>query len=85
MLVTAPAPIAGQVADPADLEWTRTGGPIGGLGYDVRMRPDDPDTMLVTDAGTGMFMSTDAGSTWFPVNDGITTRTGPTGDAIPVF
>ncbi|NNF70319.1 MAG: hypothetical protein HKN01_11150, partial [Acidimicrobiia bacterium] len=85
MLVTAPAPIAGQVADPADLEWTRTGGPLGGLGYDVRMRPDDPDTMLVTDAGTGMFMSTDAGSTWFPVNDGITTRTGPTGDAIPVF
>ena len=23
--------------------WVRTGGPLGGLGYDVRMRPDDPD------------------------------------------
>ena len=66
-------------------EWVRTGGPIGGLGYDVRMRPDDPDTMLVTDAWAGMFMSTDGGTTWFPTNEGITTRTGPTGDAIPVF
>lgn len=66
-------------------EWVRTGGPIGGLGYDVRMRPDDPDAMLVTDAWAGMFMSTDGGTTWFPTNEGITTRTGPTGDAIPVF
>lgn len=66
-------------------EWVRTGGPIGGLGYDVRIRPDDPDTMLVTDAWAGTFMSTDGGTTWFPTNEGITTRTGPTGDAIPVF
>ncbi|NIW88262.1 MAG: hypothetical protein GWN12_05615, partial [Thermoplasmata archaeon] len=31
------------------------------------------------------FMSTDGGQTWFPSNEGITTRTGPSGDAIPVF
>ena len=80
-----PVTMAAQEATFVDLEWTRTGGPIGGLGYDVRMRPDDPGTMLVTDAWAGMFMSTDGGGTWFPVNEGITTRTGPTGDAIPVF
>ncbi len=86
-LVALLAPPAGaqETAPLSDLEWIRTGGPLGGLGYDVRMRPDAPDTMLVTDAWAGMFMSTDAGASWFPANDGITTRTGPSGDAIPVF
>ncbi len=83
-LLVVPAATAPQAATGSP-EWVRTGGPIGGLGYDVRMRPDNPDTMLVTDAWAGMFMSTDAGATWFPTNEGITTRTGPTGDAIPVF
>ncbi len=41
--------------------------------------------MYVTDAWAGVFMSTDGGQTWFPSNEGITTRTGPSGDAIPVF
>jgi len=65
--------------------WVRTGGPLGGLGYDVRMRPDNPDVMYVTDAWAGVFMSTDGGQTWFPSNEGITTRAGESGDAIPVF
>ncbi|MFC1793299.1 WD40/YVTN/BNR-like repeat-containing protein [Planctomycetota bacterium] len=65
--------------------WVRTGGPLGGLGYDVRMRPDNPDIMYVTDAWAGVFISTDAGKTWQPSNEGITTRTGESGDAIPVF
>ncbi len=65
--------------------WVRTGGPLGGLGYDVRMRPDNPDIMYVTDAWAGVHMSTDGGGTWFPSNEGITTRTGESGDAIPVF
>ncbi|MBN1219618.1 MAG: hypothetical protein JXM69_11865 [Anaerolineae bacterium] len=65
--------------------WVRTGGPLGGLGYDVRMRPDNPDIMYVTDAWAGVFMTTDGGQTWFPSNEGITTRTGESGDAIPVF
>ncbi len=65
--------------------WIRTGGPLGGLGYDVRMRPDNPDMMYVTDAWAGVFVSTDGGKKWHPSNEGITTRTGGSGDAIPVF
>ena len=65
--------------------WVRTGGPLGGLGYDVRMRPDNPDVMYVTDAWAGVFISLDGGQTWNPSNEGITTRAGASGDAIPVF
>ena len=65
--------------------WVRTGGPLGGLGYDVRMRPDNPDVMYVTDAWAGVFISENGGQTWYPSNQGITTRTGESGDAIPVF
>ncbi len=70
---------------PTGLRWVRTGGPLGGLGYDVRMRPDNPDVMYVTDAWSGVHISSDGGLTWNASNDGITTRTGPSGDAIPVF
>ncbi len=69
----------------ADQTWVRLGGPIGGLGYDIRMRPDNPDIMYVTDAWAGVHKSTDGGMTWFTLNDGIDARTGPSGDAIPVF
>ena len=65
--------------------WVRTGGPLGGLGYDIRVRPDNPDVMLVTDAWAGVFKSTDGGRTWSPSNNGIVTRVGETGDAIPIF
>ena len=68
-----------------DLTWVRTGGPLGGLGYDIRMRPDNPDIMYVTDAYAGVHMSTDGGQTWFPSNEGIIIRDGPSGDAIPIF
>lgn len=86
VLVTLPAraqqaegsPLAGQT-------WVRLGGPIGGLGYDIRMQPDNPDIMYVTDAWAGVHKSTDGGMTWFPLNNGIDARTGPSGDAIPVF
>ena len=67
------------------LTWVRTGGPLGGLGYDIRMRPDNPDVMVVTDAWAGVHKSNDGGRTWFPINEGITTRAGESGDAIPVF
>lgn len=76
--------VFGQAPD-TSLTWVRTGGPLGGLGYDVRMRPDNPDIMYVTDAWAGVFISTDSGQTWLPSNKGITTRTGGSGDAIPVF
>ncbi len=78
----------GLVSPPSsvsNLHWQRLGGPLGGLGYDVRMRPDNPDLMFVTDAWAGVFMSTDGGMNWFPSSEGIITRTGPSGDAIPVF
>ncbi len=85
---TALPPVAVPTAagsSPTSLTWVRTGGPLGGLGYDIRMRPDNPDRMFVTDAWAGVFASNDGGQTWFPSSDGITTRTGPSGDAIPVF
>ena len=63
----------------------RTGGPLGGLGYDVRMSPDNPDKMFVTDAYAGIFMSLNGGEDWFPSNSGINIHDGSTGDAIPVF
>jgi photosystem II stability/assembly factor-like uncharacterized protein len=75
----------GQYPAPNDLQWVRTGGPLGGLGYDVRMRPDNPDIMYVTDARAGIFRSEDGGETWQPINNGISTRSGETGEIIPVF
>jgi MYXO-CTERM domain-containing protein len=78
-------PQAGGSLPTSQLKWVRTGGPLGGLGYDVRMRPDNPDVMFVTDARAGVFKSLDGGKTWSPVNSGITTRMGETGEIIPDF
>ncbi|MBN2045932.1 MAG: hypothetical protein JW757_12995 [Anaerolineales bacterium] len=65
--------------------WQRTSGPPGGLGYDIRMDPRNPDEMYVTDAWAGVFKSTDGGASWVPINNGITARVGLSGDGIPVF
>lgn len=65
--------------------WQRTSGPPGGLGYDIRMDPRNPDVMYVTDAWAGAFKSLDGGASWFPINNGITARIGTSGDGIPVF
>jgi len=65
--------------------WVRTGGPSGGLGYDIRMRPDSPDIMFVTDALAGVHKSTNGGQTWVSVNEGIDARGGPSRDQIPAF
>ncbi len=51
--------------------WVIVGGPPGGIGYDIRMVPENPDIMYVTDSGGGIFKSTDGGMTWVPVNEGI--------------
>jgi photosystem II stability/assembly factor-like uncharacterized protein len=77
--------VLGQPPTATGLRWVRTGGPLGGLGYDIRMCPDNPDVMYVTDAWSGVHKSTDGGKTWVPANEGITTRAGESGDAIPVF
>lgn len=44
--------------------WVKLGGPPGGLGYDIRLRPDNPDVMYVTDARAGLFKSVDGGLIW---------------------
>src|SRR5512137_36561 len=61
LLVGAPEPTLGAAASGGaqavalpNLAWVRCGGPIGGMGYDIRMRPDNPDTMLVTESSTGV-------------------------------
>lgn len=76
-----------QPSKPAyqSLPWVSTGGPVGGLGYDIRMDPRDPDVMYVTDAWAGTFKSVDGGQQWFPINQGIAARVGPSSDGIPVF
>jgi photosystem II stability/assembly factor-like uncharacterized protein len=79
---------SGQVnlfPDAAGLSWVYLGGPPGGLGYDIRMDPRNSEVMYVTDAWAGAFKSLDGGQSWFPINEGITARVGPSGDGIPVF
>ena len=51
----------------AEQTWVRLGGPIGGPGYDIRMQPDNPDIMYVTDAWAGVHKSTNGGLMWFPL------------------
>ena len=51
--------------------WVRTGGPSGGLGYDIRARPDNPDVMYVTDAYAGVHKSIDGGLTWTELPTGF--------------
>lgn len=57
--------------DASGLTWVRTGGPIGGIGYDIRSRPDNPDSMFVTDVTSGLNVSVDGGRTWTPSNTGM--------------
>ena len=61
--------------------WVRLGGPPGGLGYDVRVGPDQPDVWFVTDAFAGVrgvYRSADGGRTWEKrvsgIRDGISIR-----------
>lgn len=79
------APAAGDNSELQSQTWVRLGGPPGGLGYDIRMNPESPNIMYVTDANAGVFKSIDGGLHWFPINQGIETRAGASGDLIPVF
>lgn len=63
--------------------WFATGGPLGGLGYDIRYSYADYNRWYVTDAWAGFFISEDRGITWRSSNTGITAKKGL--DAIPVF
>lgn len=91
---TTPAPEASPaiealptpgVISPAEFTWVRTGGPPGGLGYDIRYNFDDPNIWYVTDNFAGVHVSTDNGLTWQPSNTGIPGQAGPTADALPIF
>jgi photosystem II stability/assembly factor-like uncharacterized protein len=73
------------ISAPSELTWVRTGGPPGGLGYDIRYNFDDPNTWYVTDNFAGVHISTDNGLTWQPSNTGIPPQLGPSGDWIPIF
>ncbi len=65
--------------------WVKTGGPSGGLGYDVRIHPLDSNIMFVTDNPSGVNKSYNGGDTWVQLNNGITARAGTSGDGIPIF
>lgn len=51
--------------------WESLGGPAGGVGYDIRINPDNPAIMYVTDVEQGLFKSIDGGLTWFETNGDI--------------
>ena len=69
--------------------WIKTKGPIGGLGYNVRYRHDNPDIMYFTDVWSGVQKSTDGGLNWIQSNGegqgNIDFRVGPSLDNIPVY
>jgi len=72
-------------SSPSDITWVFTGGPRGGIGYDIRIHPQYHNVIWVTDAFAGVHQSMDGGLTWSARNEGIDVRTGSSGDAIPVF
>jgi photosystem II stability/assembly factor-like uncharacterized protein len=74
-------PLSGKT----QLTWVRTGGPPGGLGYDIRYNFDNPDIWYVTDNYGGVHISHDDGLTWQQGNQGIPPQSGSSGDATPVF
>jgi photosystem II stability/assembly factor-like uncharacterized protein len=65
------------ISEATDLEtpepdtWQQLGGPPGGLGYDIRMVPENPEIMYVTSSPGGIFKSVDGGENWFDINAGI--------------
>src|SRR3990172_6463091 len=69
----------------SETKWVSTGGPLGGLGYDVRIHPANKNIMFVTDNNAGVVRSDNAGGTWYQTNSGISIRSGHTGDAINIF
>ncbi len=68
---SAPPPATSGVPAYEAGSWLDLGGPPGGIGYDIRMDPRNPDVMYVTDVAAGVSKSTDGGKTWFRTNQGI--------------
>jgi len=80
--VPTPTPTPGPPAYES-LPWVRTGGPLGGIGYDIRYKYDDYTTWFVTDANAGLHKSTDSGLTWFKSNSGMLASV--LDDTVPIF
>jgi len=55
--------VTGQLLN-TSIAWVRTGGPLGGLGYDVRMRPDNPQIVYAATGTSGLLKSSNGGSSW---------------------
>ena len=77
--------VRGESPLPPGVSWQKTSGPYGGLGYDVRIDHTNPDIIYVTDTFAGVLKSNDGGKNWREINNGITVRTGASGDQIPIF
>jgi len=74
-----------QPEPPEGYDWFKTGGPPGGLGYDIRIHPENDQIVFVTDNPSGVNISYDGGINWVQSNNGITARTGESQEDIPVF
>ena len=68
-----------------DQPWSKIGGPLGGLGYDIRIHPNDPQIMFVTDNPSGVQISRNGGTSWKSTRKGITAQCGASGDGVPCF
>jgi photosystem II stability/assembly factor-like uncharacterized protein len=77
--------ITGELPPTVKAKWEETGGPVGGIGYDVRVNQENTNILYATDAWSGIHKSYDQGESWEAINSGIITKTGATSDAIPVF
>ena len=78
-------PELGAIEEPEQYKWSNMLGPPGGLGYDTRIDPRDHNVVFTTDQWAGMCKSYDGGYTWYPKNEGITSRYGPSLDSVPIF
>ncbi len=67
------------------MPWQKLNGPFGGQGYTIRFFPNDSNKIVVTDSFAGIHISNDHGFVWDESDEGIDSRTGESGDAIPVF
>src|SRR5262245_58128920 len=54
----------------AALPWT-SNGPVGGNGMAVAIDPTTPTTLYAGTNGGGFFKSTDGGTTWSAINEGV--------------
>ncbi len=67
------------------MSWQKLNGPFGGQGYTIRFRPDNSNSIIVTDSFAGIHVSSDRGLTWEESVQGIDSRSGKSGDTVPVF